>query len=141
MYIIYYIDRILSYKVYYLIKNMKKLIALSLSLAPLSAFAQTTITNVEGIFTKFTTLGNAFVTILISLSVIWIIINVFRYLIAGSEEDRKKGGMSILYGVVALFVILSIWGLVAILKTSFGTGQNTAPVQQFPAVINPNIAR
>lgn len=120
---------------------MKKIIAFSLALAPLSAFAQTTITNVEGIFTKFTTLGNAFVTILISLSVIWIIVNIFRYLIAGSEDDRKKGGMSILYGVIALFVILSIWGLVAILKNSFGTGQNTAPVQQFPSVVNPNIAR
>jgi hypothetical protein len=105
---------------------MKKIIAIALLLSPSLTFAQVTgpVNTVDDIFTKFTVLGNSFVTILISLSVVWIIFNVVRYLIAGSEEDRKKGGMSILYGVIALFVILSVWGLVYILKRTFSTGEN-----------------
>lgn len=118
---------------------MKKIIALGLLFAPLSTFAQTIsgqINTVDGIFGKFTSLGNAFVTILISLAVIWIIVNVFHYLIAGGEEDRKKGGMAILYGVVGLFVILSIWGLVSILKRTFDTGENKVNSQYVPAIPN-----
>ena len=116
---------------------MKKLIALGLALSPLSAFAQTQLTDLNSVSTKFTNIGNIVITLLISLSVIWIIISVFRYFIAGGEEDRKKGGMAILYGVVGLFVILSIWGLVAILKNTFSTGVQDAPMDQFPKTIPP----
>lgn len=114
---------------------MKKLIALALSLAPLSAFAQQ-ITDANGLTSKISNLGNTFVTLLISFAVIYIIWNVVRYLIAGGEEDRKKGGMGILWGVVGLFVILSIWGLVAILTNTFSTSNNV-PQDKFPKVIPP----
>lgn len=119
---------------------MKKIIAIALSLAPLSTFAQQIITldgsGNSSIFGRFASLGNSVITIVISLAVIWIVVNVFRYLIAGSDESRKAGGMAILYGVVGLFVILSIWGLVAILKNSFGTQQGV-PTNEFPKVLNP----
>ncbi len=106
---------------------MKKLIGLTISLAPSLAFAQQ-ITDINSATTKFTNLGNTFVTILISISVIYIIWSVVRYLIAGGEDDRKKGRDAIIWGVVGLFVILSIWGLVNILRRSFTTDTN-APSQ------------
>ena len=115
---------------------MKKLIALTLSFAPLSAFAQQ-ITDANGVTNKLTNIGNTVVILLISFSVIWIIVNVVRYLVAGGDnEKRKAGGLSILWGVVGLFVILSIWGLVAILKNTFSTNNNV-PTNQFPVVIPP----
>jgi hypothetical protein len=115
---------------------MKKLIALALSLAPVSAFAQQ-ITDANGVTNKLTNLGNTVVVLLISFAVIWIIVNVVRYLIAGGDEEaRKKGGMSILWGIVGLFVILSIWGLVAILRNTFATNDRI-PKDQFPVVIPP----
>ena len=125
---------------------MKKLIAIALSLAPLSALAQAgsatgQITNVTGVFDKFTYLGNAFITVIISLAVLYIIFNVFRYLVAGGEEDRKKGGMAILYGVLALVIILSIWGLVGIIRSTFNTGNQVAPTGDFPTIVNPGTNR
>lgn len=114
---------------------MKKLIALTLALAPLSAFAQQ-LNNFDDLTGKATNIGNVVVVLLISFSVIWIVVNVVRYLIAGGEEDRKKGGMAILWGVVGLFVILSIWGLVAILKNTFSTNNNV-DTSQFPKVLVP----
>ena len=115
---------------------MKKLIALATTLAPLSVFAQQ-ITDANSLTNKITNIGNTIIILLISFAVIWIIISVVRYLIAGGDnEKRKEGGMRILWGVVGLFVILSIWGLVAILKNTFGTNNNI-PRDQFPQVIPP----
>lgn len=115
---------------------MKKLIALTLAFAPLSAFAQQ-IVDGDSLVSKITRLGNTFVTLLISFAVIYIIYNVVRYLIAGGDpEKRKEGGMGILWGVVGLFVILSIWGLVAILTNTFSTNNNV-PREKFPVVIPP----
>lgn len=104
---------------------MKKIIAFVLAAAPISAFAQSlqTITNINDVAARATNIGNLVIGLAISLAVLWIIVSVVRYLIAGSadEEARKKGRDSILYGVIGLFVILSIWGLVAILKNTFRT--------------------
>ncbi len=114
---------------------MKKIFALLVALLPVSAFAQP-LNDINNVASKLTNIGNTVVVLLISFSVIWIIVNVVRYLIAGGDEDRKKGGMAILWGVVGLFVILSVWGLVAILKNSFQT-TDSVPTDKFPAVIVP----
>jgi len=118
---------------------MKKIFALFIALSPLSAFAQgaagTKITSVEGLFQTFTRLSNSFIVILISAAVVYIIFNTIRYLIAGSEEDKKKGGYSIMYGIIALFVIISIWGLVYILKGTLQTDTNELKRGDVPKVL------
>lgn len=120
---------------------MKKLIALILAFAPVAVFAQP-LTDINSVADKFTNIGNLVVTLLISFSVIWIVISVVRYLIAGGEEDRKKGGMAILWGVVGLFVILSVWGLVNILRSSFRTNDNAPRETDINKILiqnNPNV--
>lgn len=102
---------------------MKKLIVSVLTFLPVLSFAQT-LTNIDDVATKATRIGNLVIEIAISLAVIWIIINVIKYLIAGGEDQRAAGGKAILFGVIGLFVILSIWGLVAILTNSFKTNSN-----------------
>lgn len=112
---------------------MKKLIVSVLTFLPAVSFAQT-LTNIDDVASKATRIGNLVIEIAISIAVIWIIINVIKYLIAGGEEERAKGGNAILYGVIGLFVILSIWGLVAILTNSFRTN-NFRPTNE----INTNV--
>jgi heme/copper-type cytochrome/quinol oxidase subunit 4 len=109
---------------------MKKFIATALAtLAPVIALAQTSgaITDANKLVEKLTNLGNTFIQILIAFAVIYIIYNVVRYLVMGGddEEKRKKAGQAILWGVVGLFVILSIWGLVRILTNTFRTDTTT----------------
>ncbi len=115
---------------------MKKIIALVISFAPLAALAQSQIGNIDDVASTASSIGDTLIVLLISFSVIWIIISVVRYLIAGGEDDRKKGGMAILWGVVGLFVILSIWGLVAILRNSFDT-QDQVPTGSIPKTLVP----
>lgn len=37
-----------------------------------------------------------------------------------NEEKRKQGKQYMIWGIIALFVMVSIWGLVAILTNTFG---------------------
>lgn len=100
---------------------MKKLIASIIAFSPSFAFAQV-LTDINDVTSKATSIGTLVIQIIISLTVLYIIYNVFKYLVAGSPEGRAEGGMSILYGVVALFVIFSIWGFVYILRNTFKFG-------------------
>ncbi len=87
------------------------------------------LTDINSVASKATNIGNLVVQIAISLAVVWIIVSVVRYLIIGaaSDEKRKAARDSIVYGVVGLFIILSVWGLVFILRNSFRT-QDRVPV-------------
>lgn len=116
---------------------MKKIIAAIIVSVPVLVSAQA-ITDVNSLTQKLTNLGNMFIQILIAFAVIWIIYNVVRFLIVGAdnEEKRTAARQSILWGVVGLFVILSIWGLVRILTNTFRT-DNTTPRGQFPTVDYP----
>lgn len=107
---------------------MKKLIALVIAFSPTLAFAQQ-LNDINTVAQKATNIGTLIIQIVISLAVLWIIVNVFRYLVAGGPDQRAEGGMAILYGVIALFVIFSIWGLVYILRNSFQFGQQGTPTQ------------
>jgi NADH:ubiquinone oxidoreductase subunit 6 (subunit J) len=122
---------------------MKKLFAIVLALSPSAAFAQTlgAVNNINDVSSKFISILNTVTVLLISLAVVWIIISVVRYLIIQGPEQRKEGGMRILWGIVGLFVILSIWGLVSILTNSFATNntasQNIRNVQVLPGGVPP----
>jgi Type IV secretion system pilin len=118
-------------------KSLKKLIVAALAFAPGAAFAQQ-IVDANSLTAKFTNIGNTVVTIVISFAVIWIIINVVRYLVvgAGDPTSRSTAAHAIIWGIVGLFVILSIWGLVKILTNTFKT-DNNVPRQDFPTVVPP----
>jgi len=119
---------------------MKKIITIIALSIPTFVGAQT-INNINDVTRKATDIGNTFIQILIAFAVIWIIFNVVRFLIVGadSEDKRKQARDAILYGVIGLFVILSIWGLVKILTNTFVT--DTTPPVVTPRITPPAIIR
>ena len=119
---------------------IKKIGLVLLAFLPGIASAQVLapVQNINDVATKFTQILNTLTVLLISLAVVWIIINVVMYLVAGGDaEKRKEGGKRILYGIIGLFVIISIWGLVSILRNSFAT-TNTASEDVNAVQINSN---
>ena len=46
---------------------------------------------------------------------------------AGSEDGRKEGRNIMLWGIIALFIMISVWGIVAVLDNTFfgGSSGNT----------------
>ena len=101
---------------------MKKIIASLVFVIPavVSAQALSPITNVNNLSTRFLGIGNTITYLLVALAVIYIVWNVVQYFIK-AESDRTESGKAIVWGIVGLFVIVSIWGLVNILTNTFKT--------------------
>lgn len=113
---------------------MKKIAsALIATLAPAVALAQTSaVTDVNSLSAKVIGIGNTVIYILTALAVLFIVWNVVMYLIKSpGEENRTKAGMNILWGIIGLFVIVSIWGLVNILTNTFKTTPTNQAIPNF----------
>jgi len=65
------------------------------------------------------------IPILVGLALIYFIWGLIRYVIGGSEEERENGKKMMWWGIVALFVIVSIWGIVAYIANILGVTQTT----------------
>ena len=115
-----------------MIKKIISSVALG-SLIPVMVLAQdqlNSVTNADTLITKIDDLVNSAVWLFISLAVLFIIWNAVMFIIKAGTDDRKKYQSAVLWGIVGLFVILSIWGLVYILSNTLsvdnGSGQTNA---------------
>jgi len=72
---------------------------------------------------------NSVIPVILALTVVWIIWSAFNLTKSDGEEARKEWRDAILYGIVGLFVMVSIYGLVNILTGTFqfGSSNITAP--------------
>ena len=67
------------------------------------------------------TLVKSVIPFLVTLAAVGFIWGVIQYFMnPDNEEKRKKGKDYILWGLIALFVIVSMWGLVGLLTDTFG---------------------
>src|SRR3972149_11719304 len=93
---------------------------------PVLAFAQQiSFTETKGLFGVLNTIQrllNVVIPILITLGVVYFIWGVIKYVTAKDEEAQKEARSTMIYGIIGLFVIVSIWGLVGLLGRSFGIG-------------------
>ena len=111
---------------------MKKIIALGFVLTPFMAGAQIAqgASTVSGLI-AFLKDGLSTLTVLIlAAAVVYFLWNVFGYVIAsGDETARKEKQSGIIYGVIGIAVMVSIWGLVNFLTSSakLDTTTRTAP--------------
>lgn len=94
---------------------MKKLYLSLLSFVPVVSFAA----GLEGVLDRIGDLLNKALPILISFAVVYFAWQVIQYTIAdGDKRDDAKWGM--IYGVIGLFVIVAVWGLVMFVSESLG---------------------
>lgn len=65
---------------------------------------------------------NLVIPFIVGLTVFVLIFGIFRYVSAGgSEEDLSKARSLIIYGLLAILLMFSVWGIVVIIKnTIFG---------------------
>lgn len=85
-------------------------------------------TNVTGIINWAScTLYKAVIPLLFALGTAGFIWGIIQYYLnPDNEEKRKKGKSFIIGGLIALFVMVSMWGMVGILTGTFGF-TNTIP--------------
>lgn len=94
-----------------------KLVACSLILLPFPLYAQTprTFSDVASIFVGYFT---ALIPILVGLAVVLFFWGLVKYLwsITGDTKEHEEGRQIMVWGVIAIFVMVSIWGIVAMLQ-------------------------
>ena len=60
------------------------------------------------------------VVLLVSFAVIFFIYVITKYITAGEDEDKRNKMKNLMvYGIIGLFVIVSMWGIVYLLVNSF----------------------
>ncbi len=65
---------------------------------------------------------NYIIPILITLGIAYFIWGLISYAIAKDEEAKTKGRGAMIWGLIAILVMVSIWGLIAVLQNTFGIG-------------------
>jgi hypothetical protein len=103
---------------------MKKQLAylasiLALITAPAgTAFAA--VSNFGALVTQLTNYIKLLIPFIIALALLVFLWGIFKLVFAGgSEVDVKEGTKFMTWGIVSLFVMVSVWGLVAILTKTF----------------------
>ena len=95
---------------------MKKYIVLgsTMALAPILVFA----VNAEDILDIFSDLLGVLMPILISLAVIYFVYSLVQFMLKEGEE-KAAAKTSMIWGVIILFAMVSVWGLVNVLGDTF----------------------
>jgi hypothetical protein len=75
----------------------------------------------EGVVACIIGFFNYFVYLVVAASVVYIVIGAFRMM---GEEKRQEGKDTVIYGIIALFVMMSIWGFVGILDRTFNLSRS-----------------
>jgi hypothetical protein len=78
----------------------------------------------QGIAKNITGVLDSIIPILVLIATIVFIWGIILYVIAGGDENKLQQARNyIIWGIIGLFVIISVWGLVLLLiKFIFGTG-------------------
>ncbi len=113
---------------------MKKIISLGLLFAvPSFAFAAGTLSNVQSLTTGLGGIVKTLMPIAFTLVFVVFFWGVAMYVVkAGDEEAQKKAKSIMIYGVIGIAIIASIWGIVGWLQTAFGvSGASSGSVPHF----------
>ena len=111
---------------------MKKILAgLSLALLPGIALADipTGISSTAGGLTSLvkslTSAANALIPFLLAIAVVVFIYGVIKYILVSGAEEKAAARGYIIYGIIGIAVIVSLFGLINLLQSTFGVNGNT----------------
>jgi len=92
---------------------------------PMIALAQT----VESILSRIAGIINMLTIIVVALALLFFLWGLAKYIMSGPGEGQEAGRNMMIWGIIALFVMVSVWGLVRVLSNTLGVGAGgTAPV-------------
>ena len=79
--------------------------------------------GLQGVIADIGGIIAAIIPILVALALLFFFWGLAIFILnAGNEQRRTEGRGIMIWGIIALFVMLSVWGLVVLLQTTFGVG-------------------
>ncbi|HEY4714974.1 MAG TPA: hypothetical protein VIH31_00500 [Candidatus Paceibacterota bacterium] len=108
------------------------MLSLAATIVPNPAMCPGNMNDVRGIFNFFTCLLlDSLVPLLITVAIVLFIIGVIRYVLNANDSTKREEGRNfMIWGIVGLFAIVSIWGLVKLLTNTFGISFVIPQLQQ-----------
>lgn len=113
-------------------KKVVSLIAVGAILLPSLAFAQDpSLTNLQSMALGVKRIVEILIPVVFGLGVLAFFWGLVKYLF-GDDHDKDQAKKTMLWGVVAIFVMAAIWGLVRFLGDTFGvdTDATATPASQ-----------
>ncbi len=69
----------------------------------------------------FTVVVDPVVRFIFAAAIFYFIWGVFKYIRnADDPTERASGGKHILYGTIGIFIMISVWGIIQVLRTTLG---------------------
>jgi hypothetical protein len=74
-------------------------------------------------------IGSSIIPFIFALAVVMFVWGVVQYFLLNADEEKKRtqGKMFMIWGIIALAVMISVWSLVAILGDTFGIDTSVLP--------------
>jgi hypothetical protein len=116
-------------------KNLKIIIPALVLFVPVLVMAQQP--NAQGLFNLLgmaTALIQGLIPFVIGLALLSFLWGVLKYATAKDEEEQKKSKGFMLYGIIGLFVMVSVWGLVNLLGDTLNLSNATPTAPRVPEV-------
>ncbi|MDP3988657.1 MAG: hypothetical protein Q8P93_00245 [bacterium] len=102
---------------------MKKIVAtLSVYALPVLAFGETvTSTNIPSVLVTFTVLLSLIPTILLALAIIYFMYGLAIYILGASKSENRSQAIEIMiWGGIAIFVMVTITSIIRVVQNTFG---------------------
>lgn len=107
------------------------LILLVLFVGPLCVYGQS-FDYAKNILQEFLKLIGILVPIITALALIMLMWSAVQLIRADKDETRTEGRKKVMWGVIALFVLVSVWGIVVVLQGMFFKGNEANSNAQTP---------
>lgn len=115
---------------------MKKFIIAAVAFSPALVFAQATLNNTSTLTKAFGNLVNTALPILVALAVLAFFWGLIKFIFSqGNAEAKGEGKMIMIWGGVAIVVMVSIWGIVNFVATDLGVNNGSAGTITIPTVV------
>lgn len=93
------------------------------------------IQRVGDLFNCAATLIDFSYAILLSVAILVLVYGIFKFIVkAGDETARKEGRQFMLWAIIGIFILTSIWGIIGVLQNTLSLNTST---QNVPTNIAP----
>lgn len=74
-------------------------------------------------------INNSIIPLIFAVATVMFVWGVVQFFVLNADEEKKReqGKQFMIWGIIALAVMLSVWGLVGILGSTFGIGTSILP--------------
>ena len=85
--------------------------------------------TLEDVLNKFGDLINIAGPIVVGLALLYFFWGLANYIFSSDDPEKKESGRNIMiWGVIALFVMVSVWGLVNVISSTFNLDTSTPTI-------------